>query len=64
MWLHAYNYADLPLWDMVFGTFKNPERFEAEAGFYEGASRRVGAMLLGRDVIRPPAAGPRQAASA
>jgi sterol desaturase/sphingolipid hydroxylase (fatty acid hydroxylase superfamily) len=22
--LHAFNYADLPLWDMVFGTFRNP----------------------------------------
>lgn len=51
--LHACNYADLPLWDMVFGTFKNPERFEPEAGFYPGASHRVGAMLIGRDVTRP-----------
>lgn len=52
--VHAFNYADLPVWDMVFGTFRNPERFEAEAGFYDGASRRVGEMLLGRDVTRPP----------
>jgi sterol desaturase/sphingolipid hydroxylase (fatty acid hydroxylase superfamily) len=52
--VHAYNYADLPLWDLVFGTFRNPARFEAEAGFYDGASRRIGAMLLGRDVTRPP----------
>jgi sterol desaturase/sphingolipid hydroxylase (fatty acid hydroxylase superfamily) len=53
--VHAFNYANLPLWDMVFGTFRNPERFEAEAGFYDGASRRVGAMLLLRDVTRPAA---------
>jgi sterol desaturase/sphingolipid hydroxylase (fatty acid hydroxylase superfamily) len=52
--VHAFNYADLPIWDMVFGTFRNPQRFEAEAGFYDGASRRVGAMLLGRDVTRRP----------
>jgi sterol desaturase/sphingolipid hydroxylase (fatty acid hydroxylase superfamily) len=51
--VHAYNYADLPLWDLVFGTFKNPERFEAEAGFWDGASKRVGAMLAGRDVAEP-----------
>jgi sterol desaturase/sphingolipid hydroxylase (fatty acid hydroxylase superfamily) len=52
--LHAYNYADLPLWDLVFGTFRNPERFEPEAGFYDGASRRLGRMLLLRDVTEAP----------
>lgn len=51
--VHAFNYANLPLWDIVFGTFRNPERFEAEAGFWDGASRRVGAMLLLRDVTSP-----------
>src|SRR5262245_58892737 len=52
--VHTCNYANLPLWDVVFGTFKNPERFEAEAGFYDGASRRVGEMLVGVDVSTPP----------
>jgi sterol desaturase/sphingolipid hydroxylase (fatty acid hydroxylase superfamily) len=55
--LHAYNYADLPLWDMVFGTFRNPADFEAETGFWDGASKRVGAMLVGRDVAEPAAEG-------
>jgi sterol desaturase/sphingolipid hydroxylase (fatty acid hydroxylase superfamily) len=53
--VHAYNYADLPLWDLVFGTFKNPEHFEVEAGFYDGASSRIGEMLIGRDVSTPVA---------
>jgi sterol desaturase/sphingolipid hydroxylase (fatty acid hydroxylase superfamily) len=48
--VHAYNYADLPLWDMVFGTFRNPVTFTGQNGFWDGASRRVGAMLVGRDV--------------
>jgi len=52
--VHAFNYADLPLWDIVFGTFRNPARFESEAGFWDGASRRLWAMLLGRDVTCPP----------
>jgi sterol desaturase/sphingolipid hydroxylase (fatty acid hydroxylase superfamily) len=52
--VHAYNYADLPLWDLVFGTFRNPERFEPEAGFWDGASRRIPAMLACRDVTAPP----------
>jgi sterol desaturase/sphingolipid hydroxylase (fatty acid hydroxylase superfamily) len=48
--IHAFNYGDIALWDIVFGTFRNPETFEAQAGYYDGASRRVAAMLLGRDV--------------
>jgi sterol desaturase/sphingolipid hydroxylase (fatty acid hydroxylase superfamily) len=37
--VHAFNYADLPLIDMIFGTFKNPETFDAEAGFSIPAGR-------------------------
>jgi sterol desaturase/sphingolipid hydroxylase (fatty acid hydroxylase superfamily) len=48
--VHAFNYCDLPLWDMVFGTFKNPRRFEGQAGFWDGASQRLGAMLAGREI--------------
>ncbi|HEX8258430.1 MAG TPA: sterol desaturase family protein [Allosphingosinicella sp.] len=48
--VHGYNYCDLPLWDMLFGTFRNPRAWNGEAGFWNGASRRVGAMLLGKDV--------------
>ncbi|MCP3917220.1 MAG: sterol desaturase family protein [bacterium] len=48
--VHAHNYSDLPLWDMVFGTFRNPAEFEAECGFWDGASREVLPMLAGRDV--------------
>jgi len=52
--IHRYNYSDLPLWDMVFGTFRNPRSVEGvEVGFYEGASARIPAMLIGRDVSRP-----------
>ena len=53
--VHRYNYSDLPLWDVVFGTFRNPERWEGQTGFYVGASSRVGAMLVGRDVSEPEA---------
>lgn len=51
--VHAKNYADLPLIDMLFGTFENPRRFEPASGFWDGASARVLDMLLGRDVSRP-----------
>jgi sterol desaturase/sphingolipid hydroxylase (fatty acid hydroxylase superfamily) len=53
--VHAHNYADLPLWDMVFGTFRNgPASAPPPQGFYDGASRRLLAMLCFRDVSRPP----------
>jgi len=57
--VHRYNYSDLPLWDMVFGTFRNPPTWEGEVGFYTGGSARVWEMLIGRDVTTP-----RDAASA
>ena len=48
--LHGYNYGDLPVWDMVFGTFRNPKTFNGEVGFGDGAARRMGAMLGFADV--------------
>jgi sterol desaturase/sphingolipid hydroxylase (fatty acid hydroxylase superfamily) len=56
--VHAYNYADLPLWDMVFGTFRNPEDFREKLGFYDGASSRIGEMLIFKDVSVPPVKEP------
>lgn len=51
--VHAFNYGALALWDLVFGTFRNPRTFEGDTGFWDGASSQVGAMLLGADVSRP-----------
>ena len=50
--VHARNYSDLPLFDLLFGTFHNPRDFAPAGGFYDGASARVGEMLLFRDVSR------------
>ena len=46
--VHARNYGDLPLFDLIFGTFHNPRDFTGEVGFYEGASTKMGPMLAGR----------------
>lgn len=56
--IHAYNYADLPLWDMLFGTYRNPKAGDEPRteGFYNGASSRIGAMLTFHDVSEPPRA--------
>jgi sterol desaturase/sphingolipid hydroxylase (fatty acid hydroxylase superfamily) len=52
--VHAYNYGNLMLWDLLLGTFRNPDGFSEIQGFWDGASSRLGAMLLGRDVNSPP----------
>lgn len=48
--IHAYNYGMLVLWDAVFGTRRNPREAPAQTGFWDGASRRLGGLLIGRDV--------------
>src|SRR5437899_7763792 len=55
--VHAYNYGDLPIWDMLFGTFRNPASFEGPVGFDKPATDRIGAMLGFVDV-NEPVAGP------
>jgi sterol desaturase/sphingolipid hydroxylase (fatty acid hydroxylase superfamily) len=47
---HRYNYSDLPLIDMIFGTFRNPRECDFETGFYDGASNKLGAMLTGKAI--------------
>lgn len=51
--IHQYNYSDFPIYDYLFGTFKNPSDYQGENGFYDGASARVRDMLLFRDVTKP-----------
>jgi sterol desaturase/sphingolipid hydroxylase (fatty acid hydroxylase superfamily) len=48
--VHAYNYSDLPLFDMLFGSFRNPGKYVKETGFYDGASARVKDMLLCKEI--------------
>jgi len=52
--VHAFNYGNLALFDLVFGTFRNPASYGPEqAGFWDGASAEVGKMLIGADVSSP-----------
>lgn len=61
--IHHYNYADLPVFDMLFGTFRNPQGFEVETGFYPGASSQIEDMLLCRDLYRTASANKPAAAT-
>ena len=50
--IHKNNYADLPLIDMIFGTFQNPKNYQKETGFYDGASNRILDMLRFKDITK------------
>lgn len=54
--VHGRNYGDLPIFDLLFGSFRNGASFEGQVGFYDGASSRIGEVLLGRDITEPPLA--------
>ena len=46
---HRNNYGDLPIWDRLFGTYYNPERFEARCGFGDD-EKRFAELLACREV--------------
>ncbi|MGI9545534.1 MAG: sterol desaturase family protein, partial [Cyclobacteriaceae bacterium] len=48
--IHKHNYSDLPVFDILFGTFKNPKKYEHQTGFYYGASAKVLEMLTFKDL--------------
>lgn len=49
----GHNFSELPLWDMLFGTYRNPATFEGEVGLQGGAQGRVKDMLLMRRAELP-----------
>ena len=48
--VHAFNYGNISWFDMLFGTFRNPENAPDETGFFDGASNKIGALLIGRKI--------------
>ena len=49
--VHGKNYGDVPWFDILFGTFRNPESAPAEVGFFNGASNKLWSLLIGRKII-------------
>jgi sterol desaturase/sphingolipid hydroxylase (fatty acid hydroxylase superfamily) len=49
---HQNNYGDITWWDMLFGTYENPSRFESTCGFDAEKEERLVHMLAFRDVHR------------
>jgi len=48
--VHSYNYSDIPVWDRIFGTYRDMTSFTDRCGFPEGAEQRLPEMLVFRDV--------------
>ena len=52
--VHRYNFSDLPLWDRLFGTYKDTTTFAPACGFPRDNERHLAAMLLFKDVYNRP----------
>jgi sterol desaturase/sphingolipid hydroxylase (fatty acid hydroxylase superfamily) len=52
---HTNNFGDLPVWDILFGTFENPHEAPKRCGFDPWREDRVADMLAFRDVNEPSA---------
>jgi sterol desaturase/sphingolipid hydroxylase (fatty acid hydroxylase superfamily) len=55
--LHSFNYSDVPLWDMMFGTYRNPRQWNKSCGFGPEGEHRLSEMLAGVDLT--PTEAPR-----
>ena len=54
---HAQNYG-LPVWDLLFGTWRNPAERVQQLGFDDEKSERITDMLLWRDVHKSDSGKP------
>jgi len=48
--VHHYNYGDLPIWDRLFGTYRDADDFVARCGFPRHNERKLVRMLMFRNV--------------
>jgi len=49
--LHRNNYSDLPIWDILFGTFHNPKKSPQHTGFDNKQEIQLKEMLFGKNVV-------------
>lgn len=47
---HDYNYSDLPIWDMLFGTFYNPKENKFICGFSNDRELKLKEIMLFKNV--------------
>jgi sterol desaturase/sphingolipid hydroxylase (fatty acid hydroxylase superfamily) len=52
--VHRFNFSDLPMWDRIFGTYRDAVDFAPGCGFPRANERKLGGMLVFRDVYNDP----------
>lgn len=50
--VHKYNFGDIPIWDRIFGTYKDNTKFAERCGFPKNAENKLKEMLLFKDVYK------------
>lgn len=50
---HYNNFSDLPVWDMLFGTYENPKSMDAKCGFKDDRESELLKMMTFRNVNDP-----------
>jgi len=50
--VHTCNFGDLPVWDRLFGTYRDSVEFAGTCGFPAGAEQKLLPMLVFRDVYK------------
>ena len=50
--IHSFNYSDIPIWDRIFGTYKDSVTFTERCGFPVGAEQKFWEMLIFKDVYQ------------
>ena len=48
--VHKYNFSDIPIWDRLFGTYKDSTTFTDRCGFPNDNERKIWKMLVFKDV--------------
>lgn len=48
--VHKYNFSDIPIWDRIFGTYRDTTEFTPRCGFPRNNEERIGEMLIFKDV--------------
>ena len=44
--VHFFNFSDLPIWDRMFGTYRDTTEFVDRCGFKEASENRLLTMLV------------------
>ena len=48
--VHKYNFSDIPIWDRIFGTYKDTTEFTKRCGFPNNNEQKIWKMLVFKDV--------------